>query len=64
MLKNELSVTQDQNKKQTDELNQLQEQIVVLKVEQATLQEKCRLALEEVGFGDLARVSGIQTGWS
>ena len=49
MLKNELSTSQDQNKKQTDELNQFQEQIVALKVEQATVQEKCRLALDEVG---------------
>lgn len=48
MLKNELSTTQDRNKTQTDELNRLQEQIVVLKVDQASLQEKCRLALEEV----------------
>ena len=48
MLKNELSTTQDRNKKQTDELNHLQEQVVVLKVEQASLQEKSRLALEEV----------------
>jgi predicted nucleic acid-binding Zn-ribbon protein len=47
-LKSELSATNDQNKKQTDELQYLQEQIVGLKVEQATLQEKCRLASDEV----------------
>lgn len=52
MLTSELSSTQDRSKKQTEELSQLQEQVVALKVEQATLQEKCRLALEEVkNFG-------------
>ena len=59
-LKNELSTTHDQNKKQTDELNHLQEQIVALKVEQATLQEKYRLALDEVNLFQITGSTSTQ----
>ena len=39
---------QNKYRQQTDEVNQLQEQGVMLKVELATFQEKCRLTQEEV----------------
>ena len=48
MLQGELSTVQNKYRQQTDEVNQLQEQGVMLKVELATFQEKCRLTQEEV----------------
>lgn len=49
-LTNELSTTQDNNAKQDDELKRLQDEKMTLKVEEAALQEKCRLILEEVSL--------------
>lgn len=47
-LNSELSTVQNKYRQQTEEVNQLQEQGVMLKVELATFQEKCRLTQEEV----------------
>ena len=49
MLKNELSTAQERNKKQTEELKPTSGwKSFRLRVEQASLQEKCRLTVEEV----------------